>query len=83
MPQTRFTAPILSATYGALCKELDRLESLGILCKVNHADWATPIVPVPKKDESIRICGDYKVTPNPALLIDQYPLPKPSDLMTC
>ena len=61
-------------------KELYRLESLGVQ---NHADWATPIVPVTKKDGSIRICGDYKVTLNPALLIDQYPLPKPSDLMTC
>ena len=35
-------------------KELDRLESLGVLCTVNHADWATPIVPVPKTDGSIR-----------------------------
>ena len=63
-------------------KELDRLEESGVLRKVNHADWAAPIVPVPKKDGSIRICGDYKVTVNPSLLVDQYPLPKPSDLMT-
>ena len=63
-------------------KELDRLENAGVLCRVDHADWATPIVPVPKKDGSIRICGDFKVTINPSLRIDQYPLPKPSDLMT-
>ena len=41
-------------------KELDRLEESGVLRKVNHADWAAPIVPVRKKDSSIRICGDYK-----------------------
>ena len=64
-------------------KELDRLEATGVLRRVDHADSAAPIVPVPKRDGSIRICGDYKVTSNPSLQINQYPLPKPSDLMTC
>ena len=56
-------------------KELDRLEDAGVLKKVIYSDWAAPIVPVVKKDGSIRICGDYKVTINP--------LPKPTDLMSC
>ena len=64
-------------------QELDRLEEEGVLQKVNHSVWAAPIVPVPKRDGSLRICGDYKVTINPFLLVDQYPLPKPSDLMAC
>ena len=57
-------------------KELDRLESEGIIQKVDHSDWATPIVAVPKGDNSVRICGDYKVTVNPQLKVDQYPLPR-------
>ena len=63
----------------AVGEEIDRLEKAGILEKVNHSDWATPIVPVLKKDGKFRICGDYKVTLNPALEIDQHPLPRPEE----
>lgn len=50
--------------------ELDRLESEGILTKVNHSDWATPIVPVVKPNGTVRICGDFKSTINPHLVVD-------------
>ena len=60
--------------------ELDRLEQDGILTKVSHSDWATPVVPIPKKDGSVRICGDFKVTVNPQLKVDQYPLPRIDDI---
>ena len=67
----------------AIERELDRLESEGVVERVSHSDWAAPIVAVPKQDGSVRIWGDYKVTVNSALDIDQYPLPRPEDLMTC
>ena len=75
--------PIPFAIRDWVGQKLDRLEESGVHRRVEHADWAAPIVPVPKKDGAITLCGDYKVTINPALLIDQYPLPKPADLMAC
>ena len=60
--------------------ELDRLGKTGVLKPVSHSDWAVAIVTVPKRDGKVRICGDYKVTVNPALDVDQYPLPRPEDL---
>lgn len=37
------------------------------------SEWASPIVVV-------RVCGDYSVSMNQALDVDQYPLPTPEDL---
>ena len=64
----------------AIDQELERLESCGILQPVAYSEWAAPIVVVPKKDGRFRVCGDYKVTVNSALDVNQYPLPKPDDL---
>ena len=61
-------------------KELDRLVENGTLSKIQTSDWATPIVPVIKKNGSVRICADFKVTVNKVLEVDQYPLPKVEDI---
>lgn len=55
--------------------ELDRLESNRVLSKVERSDWATPTMNLLKKDQGVRICGDYKVTINPMIDLDRYPLP--------
>ena len=41
---------------------------------------AAPIVPVLKKDGTVRICGDYKLSVNQASKVDSYPLSRIDDL---
>ena len=50
--------------------------------KTSSSDWAAPIVAVPKKDGKFWICGDYKVTINQVLNVEQYPFPKPDELFS-
>ncbi|CAB4019266.1 Hypothetical predicted protein, partial [Paramuricea clavata] len=56
--------------------ELTKLQNDGILTKVDWSEWATPVVPVIKKNGNVRLCGDFKQTINPVLHVQQYPLPR-------
>ena len=60
--------------------ELKRLEEEGILRKVKFSNWSTPIVPVVKPNGAVRICDDYKITVNPQLQTEEYPLPRIDDI---
>ncbi|UYV64545.1 K02A2.6-like [Cordylochernes scorpioides] len=72
--------PIPYAPKEKISRELDRLVKAGILKPVRHAEWAAPIVPVLKSDQTIRICGDFNITANQALKVDQYPLHIAADI---
>ena len=61
-------------------KELEKLERDGIISKIKMSDWASPIVPVLKKNGPLRICGDVKVTANRVLQVYQCPLPCIDDI---
>lgn len=43
----------------AIETEIDKLVKQGVMAPVEFSDWVTPIVPVPKADGSVRICGDF------------------------
>lgn len=61
---------------------MDRLLDLGILEPLEHSEWATSIVVVPKMDSSVRICGDFKGTLNQRINVDQYPPPRVDEIFS-
>ena len=63
-------------------RELDKLEKNGVIKKTDRSCWAKPIVVVPKADNTVRICGDYKSTINQSVEDEQYVLPTTQDLYT-
>ena len=72
--------PVPFSRIDAVEKELQRLEDLKIVTKVDYSDWATPIVVVQKPNGKVRICGDYRATVNPCLHVQQHPIPRIEEL---
>ena len=70
----------MSCSYSSICitkmveKELDRLEKENVIQKVEHNDWATP------KTNGVHLCGDFKVTINPNVLPEHYPIHNADDM---
>ena len=59
--------------------ELDIIEKENVIQKVEHNDWATPIVVV-SKTNGVRPCGDLKVKINYNVVHEPYPLPIVEDM---
>ncbi|XP_065356155.1 uncharacterized protein LOC135950547 [Calliphora vicina] len=57
-----------------LKKELNDMLSKGII-EEKESPWAFPVVLIPKKDNSIRLCVDYRKL-NDITVTDTYPLPR-------
>ena len=79
MPRFHKPRPVPCVIKDKTEDELQRLQEDGIIEPVTFSKWAAPIVPV-RKGTGVRICGDYKVTVNQAVIEDKYPLPRGEDL---
>lgn len=60
---------------------MDRLVNCGILKPVKYSRWASPVVVVEKKNGSIRLCMDCRVTINKHVSTNSYPLPLVEDIL--
>lgn len=56
-------------------KELERLENLGVISRIEFSEWACPVVYVKKKNNKIRMCADFSTGLNDCLKDHTYPLP--------
>ena len=72
--------PVPCAVKLKVDREIERIEHEGVINKVERSELASPIVCVPKRNGSIRICSDFKVSMNPVLISNLYPLPNAEDL---
>ncbi|KAL3111881.1 hypothetical protein niasHT_015079 [Heterodera trifolii] len=79
-PIYRKARPVPYNAKDAVDGELDRWEKMGVIGKVEHTEWAAPILVVKKADGSARLCIDYSTGLNNALKDHQHPLPLPEDI---
>ena len=61
-------------------KDLDRLESLGVLEKTNDSEWGSPSFIIPKKNGTVRFISDFRRL-NQKIKRKPYPLPRISDTL--
>ena len=60
-------------------QEIDEMLAHGVI-EHSRSDWAFPLVPVKKKDSSLRLCVDYRKL-NSLSKVDPYPMPRVDDLI--
>ena len=79
-PRSWKACSVALARKPAVDEALRELEAEGVIKKVATGEWAATIVTPVKKDGSVRVCGDFKVTINSQLEVDEYPLPRIADI---
>ena len=54
-------------------EEIDKLKEIELIYEIEHTDWVSPIVVVPKKNGKLQVCVNLKKV-NAATIRDNYPL---------
>lgn len=60
--------------------ELNRLEKVGVVSKIDYSEWASPTVYIKKRNNKIRVCADFSKGLNKSLKQHIYPLPNPEEI---
>ncbi|MCO5596510.1 hypothetical protein L7F22_050573 [Adiantum nelumboides] len=55
-------------------EEINRLKEVGFIYEIEHTEWVSPLVVVPKKNGKLQVCVNLKKV-NAATIRDHYPLP--------
>ncbi|XP_031328872.1 uncharacterized protein K02A2.6-like [Photinus pyralis] len=78
-PKAFRARPVPIALREQVNAEIERLVNEGVLelvdTTITSISWASPIVVVVKSNGAVRLCGDFNVTINPYVQVDDYPLP--------
>ena len=84
--QTQHKKPVARKPYrpplnlkSGIDREIDKLLECRII-EPSTSPWSSPVIPVPKKDGSVRLCVDFREV-NEQTLQDTYPLPRVDDLL--
>lgn len=81
-PKFHQPRPVSFAIRDKLEETLRTEVAKGELIPVERREWAAPIVVVHKWDGGLRVCGDFKVTINPVICPQVYPLPTPEEMFS-
>ena len=63
----------------AVERELEMMLKEGVI-KPSNSEWASPMVIIKKKDDTIRLCVDYRKL-NAETALDAYPMPRVDDIL--
>ena len=74
--------PVPFARKDAVENAIRKWGEMGVIKPVPYSEWAAPIVAPIKPDGTARICGDFKVTINPVIELEAYPLPRIEEIFT-
>ena len=55
-------------------EKIDKLKEAKFIYEIEHTDWVSPIVVVPKKNGKLRVCVNLKKVKSTTIR-DNYPLP--------
>ena len=72
--------PVPYVIKGKVQDAIEENVKLRIWEPTDYSEWATPIVPILKKDNTVRLCGDYKITVNQICKVDPFPLLRIEDI---